>query len=88
MTQYVIEAYPSQITLLRTVEGFPEEFHEHESTESLEDPALGWSQYAALPVEIHSIPGSHMTMMKPPHIDVQMAVLKSCIDKATRGLSA
>jgi amino acid adenylation domain-containing protein len=88
MTQYVIEAYPSQITLFRTVGGFPEEFHEHESTESLEDPALGWSQYAALPVEVHSIPGSHMTMMKPRHIDVQMAALKSCIDKATRGLSA
>jgi amino acid adenylation domain-containing protein len=87
MTQYVIEAYPSQITLLRTVEGFPEEFHEYESTESLEDPALGWSQYAVLPVEVLSIPGSHMTMMQPPYIEAIAATLKSCIDKATRGLS-
>jgi thioesterase domain-containing protein len=82
MTRYVIEAYPSQITLVRTVGGFPEEFHEHESSESLEDPALGWSQYAALPVEVLSIPGDHMSMMKPGNLEAMAATLRSCVDRA------
>ncbi|WP_045055626.1 non-ribosomal peptide synthetase [Aliterella atlantica] len=34
------------------------------------DPTLGWSQIAASGVEVHNIPGNHLSMLKQPHIQV------------------
>jgi thioesterase domain-containing protein len=29
---------------------------------------LGWGHYASEPMRIHRVPGSHVTMMRPPHV--------------------
>jgi phthiocerol/phenolphthiocerol synthesis type-I polyketide synthase D len=36
---------------------------------------LGWQQYTEQPVEVVAVPGDHVTMMRPPHVNVLAASL-------------
>jgi len=75
------EVYPTRITLLRA-----SEFHPEDTTlpteNLLEDPTWGWGQLSAEPVEIHVVPGDHLTMMAEPHVQVLAERLRACLDKA------
>lgn len=33
-----------------------------------EDPALGWQSLTSGRVRVHRVPGSHLSMLKPPHV--------------------
>lgn len=42
-------------------------------------PDLGWQQYSEQPVQIVDVPGDHVSMMRPPHVDVLAARLAACL---------
>jgi len=69
MADYQPQRYMGVLTLVRSEGGFPEEFLEHESGESLADPALGWTTLCEHPIQVLEISGDHLQMMNPPHID-------------------
>ncbi|OYD87117.1 non-ribosomal peptide synthetase, partial [Nostoc sp. 'Peltigera membranacea cyanobiont' 213] len=75
-------AYPSQITCLRASEVNAEDNSSRpEYLEILQDPALGWNEFSAKPVEVHIVPGDHVTMMTEPHVLTLAERLQICIDK-------
>jgi thioesterase domain-containing protein len=67
---YVPQIYPNPITLLRT---------SGESSTAHKDSTLGWSQLARGKVEVHQVPGNHLTMLKKPHVQVLAEQLRICI---------
>jgi amino acid adenylation domain-containing protein len=78
--------YPTKITFFRANEDNPEDYEDFsgisELSEILKDPALGWGQFSAEPVEIHVVPGDHVTMMTEPHVHVLAEQLRACLDRA------
>ncbi len=69
---YKPEPYSNQITLFRTSEQ-PMKAHR--------DSAMGWRELAVGGVDVHTIPGNHLTMLRPPHVQVVAKHLKKCIEK-------
>jgi len=41
-----------------------------ETFKNSQDPTLGWNQLAASGVQVHSISGNHLSMLKQPHVQV------------------
>lgn len=62
------------ITLYRT-----EKAPEHAPADS-RDPAWGWSSLGN--VEVHFVPGDHLTMLRPPHVAVLGEKLSACFAEA------
>jgi thioesterase domain-containing protein len=59
--KYVPQPYPNAIALFRT----------SESQKKSDDSTLGWNQLATLSgVQVHLIPGNHLTMLRKPHVQV------------------
>ncbi|MGH2415900.1 MAG: hypothetical protein ACRDEA_19865 [Microcystaceae cyanobacterium] len=50
-----------------------------DSTQMLKEPALGWNEFSAN-VEVHVVPGNHMTMMQQPHVQVLAAQLRASLE--------
>ena len=50
-----------------------------------QDVRLGWHAYALKGLEIHVVPGDHLTMMYPPNVEVLAAELRKCIDRVIEG---
>ena len=48
------------------------------------DASMGWRVLAAGGVEVHRIPGEHLELLRPPHVQVLAAKLNECI---TRGMA-
>jgi thioesterase domain-containing protein len=71
--KYVPQVYPNPITLLRT---------SVESSIAHQDSTLGWSKLAGEKVEVHWVPGNHLTMLRKPHVHVLAEQLRACIEKA------
>jgi len=69
---YVPQVYPNSITVLRT---------SIESSIAHQDPTLGWSKVAG-GVDVHWVPGNHLTMLKKPHVQVLAEQLRMCMEKA------
>lgn len=70
-TQYLIKyvpqnVEPTSITLFKTQEFTGEEFL---PCDVLPDPTLGWQQLASS-VEVHTVPGNHITMLDRPHVEI------------------
>ncbi|MBD1922211.1 amino acid adenylation domain-containing protein [Funiculus sociatus GB2-A5] len=68
---YSPQVYPNRITLFKTSVQLKTE----------QDTSMGWSNLAVGGVEIHNIPGNHLTMLKKPHVQVLCEQLKACIEK-------
>jgi thioesterase domain-containing protein len=69
-----LPAYNGKITVFRV----PQQsywFHK--------DRALGWSRYTTGGVEVHVVPGEHITMLREPHVQFLAQKLSCCIAKAT-----
>ena len=67
---YVPQVYPKRITLFKTSVQF----------RIADDPSMGWGKLASEGVEIHIIPGNHLTMLRKPHVQVLAEQLRACID--------
>ncbi|WP_311775421.1 amino acid adenylation domain-containing protein [Nostoc sp. UCD120] len=82
LINYVPEQiYPGRITLLRASETPPERLAS-KFFEISQDSTWGWSEYSGEPVDIHFVPGNHITMMAEPHVQVLAERLKVCIEQA------
>ncbi len=49
---------------------------------SYEDRRLAWSSLAEGGLEIHIVPGNHLTMVEEPHVRVLAEQLQACLDRA------
>jgi len=58
--KYVPQPYPNAIALFRT----------SESPRKSDDSTLGWNQLTTSNVQVHFVPGNHLTMLRKPHIQV------------------
>ncbi|QSJ19255.1 hypothetical protein JYQ62_11325 [Nostoc sp. UHCC 0702] len=80
------EVYPSQITLLRANEivVIVDESNSEVTSEISQNLDWGWSQVSAKPVDVHFVPGNHVTMMNQPHVQDLAEKLKACIEQAQK----
>ena len=77
------QVYPSRITVLRASEtSAVEESNSEVLSEILQDVTWGWSKFSAESVDVHFVPGNHITMMSQPHVQVLAERLKACIEQA------
>jgi len=66
---YVLQGgYQGPITFFRTSEVYRDELGMF--SEIPTDPTWGWNQLSTQPVEVHVIPGNHVTMLDEPHVQV------------------
>ncbi|MEH1813038.1 MAG: amino acid adenylation domain-containing protein [Nostoc sp.] len=87
LINYVPEQiYPGRITLLRASE-IPPERLASKFSEISQDSTWGWSEYSCEPVDIHFVPGNHITMMAEPHVQVLAERLKVCIEQAQANMA-
>ncbi len=42
---------------------------------------LGWSQLGLEKIEVHEVPGTHLTMMRDPHVSVLAELLNQCLER-------
>lgn len=47
-------------------------------------PALGWDEYAQIPVQVFTIPGDHYTMLSNPQVQVLAKSFNNCLDRALK----
>ncbi|NEO60677.1 MAG: amino acid adenylation domain-containing protein, partial [Moorea sp. SIO4G2] len=82
------EVYPTQITLFRASDEVPIELAPSVDIYRLlydsrkNDPMWGWSEFSAGEVELHPVPGDHLTIMTEPYIGALAEKLKSSLEKA------
>ena len=70
---YHPHTYPGKVTLFCCAE---------KSTRSYEDRRLAWSQVAAGGLEVHLVPGNHLSILDDPHIEIVANKLRSCLERA------
>ncbi|MGD9647534.1 MAG: thioesterase domain-containing protein, partial [Pirellulales bacterium] len=60
-------------------------FRAAEQTSKLaDDPELGWGDYARRGVEVHTVLGDHVHMVREPHVGDLAAELAACLDRVAR----
>ncbi|MEP1076598.1 amino acid adenylation domain-containing protein [Leptolyngbya sp. PL-A3] len=64
---YAPQPYPQPITLFQAMGA---------SQHSQSDTTLGWNQLTPY-VQVHTVPGNHLSMLKPPHVQTLAQILKS-----------
>nr|WP_248277579.1 non-ribosomal peptide synthetase [Brasilonema sp. UFV-L1] len=80
MRDYVPQAYPYSMTLIRAKE---EIIHDFESPEfHTDDPLLGWGKCSSQPIQVVEVPGDHFSMFVEPNIQELAKELRICIDNA------
>ncbi|MEH1770525.1 MAG: amino acid adenylation domain-containing protein [Nostoc sp.] len=77
-SQYIFPAYSGQVVLLRT-----EDQHRDEAVGIQYDLQFGWGDLVTGGVDIHYIPGSHLSLLDEPHVQVLAEKLKNSLNKAT-----
>ncbi len=75
---YVPKVYPGRITYF-----FSEQFSRNKSRRFRPEVPGGWQQLAGGGLEIHIVPGGHLTMLAEPHVRVMAEKLKACMNRAT-----
>ncbi|HSF40925.1 MAG TPA: amino acid adenylation domain-containing protein [Thermoanaerobaculia bacterium] len=81
--RYRASSYPGRITLLRASLVDPAVLRElpPERRQIFEDPTLGWGTVAGS-VEVHAVPGGHLTILDAPHVETLAGILGACITRA------
>ncbi|KYC41483.1 hypothetical protein WA1_15580, partial [Scytonema hofmannii PCC 7110] len=73
---------PVPITLFRASESISQDLSVLPS-EILQDLSWGWSKFSSKPVDIHFVPGNHVSMMTQPHVQVLAERLSLCLQNST-----
>ena len=87
-THYVPqEVHPTRISLFRASEKVPKEIVGSEEIYRLLydndiDKLWGWNQFSIGEVEVHTVPGDHLTLMSGSNVQVLATKLKACLEKA------
>ncbi len=55
---------------------------------SYEDRRLAWSALASDGLEIHVVPGDHLTMLEEPHVHTLARELQACLERADGGIAS
>jgi len=92
------EIYPTKIALFRSefdtsnssnktksqifIEKITGKIASESRPENMNSSDWGWGQFSAEPVEIYWIPGTHVSMMAEPHVQVLAQKLMACIEQA------
>ncbi|ARV58849.1 hypothetical protein BZZ01_09565 [Nostocales cyanobacterium HT-58-2] len=71
--------FPIPITLFRAEEVSSQQ---ENSPHLFQDPARGWNQFSDGEVEIHTVPGNHISMMSEPHVKVLAQKLRKSLEQA------
>lgn len=80
MRDYVPQAYPHSMTLLRAKE---EIIHDFESPEfHTDDPLLGWGKCSSQPIQVVEVPGDHFSIFVEPNVQELANQLRIYIDNA------
>lgn len=74
---YLPQDYPGRVTLFRAAE---------QLGETSEDLTLGLSDLAAEGVDLHIVPGKHLTILRKPNVQVVAEQLKRCLIQVQAGL--
>ena len=69
------------ITLFRAQET---DSQQENSSDLFQDLAWGWNQFSDREVEIYTVPGSHISMMTKPHVQVLAQQLQKSLNKAQK----
>lgn len=75
--EYICQVYPGKMILLRT-----EDKNRDEGVGVKYDPLFGWGDLVTGGLEIHYVPGSHLSLLKEPHVQVLAEKLKVCLKNA------
>ena len=73
LRRYSPQVYPGKMTLFRALQKDPKQFY---------DDHLGWRYLNEGGVEIHDVPGHHMSLMFEPHVGELASTLQACLNKA------
>ncbi|MFN6478153.1 non-ribosomal peptide synthetase [Nostoc sp. DedQUE07] len=77
--------YSSRITLLRASEtATVDESNSEVPAEILQDLTWGWGNFSDKPVDVHFVPGNHVTMINQPHVQILAERLQACIEQAQK----
>lgn len=71
--RYRPQPYDGSVFLIRSTDDLPADAND-------DDPTLGWGALARGGVEIHAVPGSHDTMVQPPHVTALADCLRARLD--------
>ncbi|MBP5974432.1 amino acid adenylation domain-containing protein, partial [Brasilonema sp. CT11] len=74
--EYIFQVYPGRMSLLRT-----EDKNREDGIGIQYDFHFGWRDVIAGEIDIHHVPGSHLTLLEEPHVRVLAEKLKDCLDK-------
>ena len=76
---YVPKSYPDRITLFRGMELLPGS--DEKDAEVFRNPDLGWQFLSPQPVDIHRVPGNHMTIVTMPNVQTLAKSLSRCLEE-------
>lgn len=78
---YLPQPYPLQVTLFRAI-------NQPVGASWYTDAQLGWRKLATQGVEVHDVPGDHLSLMAKPDVQVLAAKFKLCLEKVQSNLIA
>ena len=73
LRRYSPQVYSGKMTLFRAEEKDPKQFY---------DEYLGWRYLAEGGLEIHDVPGHHLSLMFEPHVGKLAKTLQACLNRA------
>jgi amino acid adenylation domain-containing protein len=81
LSEYIFQVYPGQMTLLRT-----QDENRKKAVGIKYDPQFGWGDLVAGGLDIHYVPGSHLSLLEEPHVGMVAERLQVCLQKAYTSL--
>jgi aspartate racemase len=73
MATYVPKPYPGRLVLFWATDAV---------FRAYQDRRLAWADIAEQGLEVHVVPGNHLSIMEPPQLDVFADTLKKCLQKS------
>ncbi|MFN6487124.1 MULTISPECIES: non-ribosomal peptide synthetase, partial [unclassified Nostoc] len=80
------QVHPVPLALLRASESNIKEPVNESEPGIFHDVAWGWNTLSSEPVNVQFVPGNHITMMIPPHVQVLADRLRDCIEQAKKNI--
>ena len=57
---------------------------EDQATPMHEDPQLGWGPWASQGIDVHEVPGSHLTMFQSPQVEQLIELLNPYLESVAK----
>ena len=79
--EYAIQHTPldARVVLLRSRDLQPDALAADSASQSRAEPDLGWAKYLCLGPQVHTVPGDHLTMMRPPQVLALAAAIEDAL---------